>query len=123
MLRKLAAFVVVGGAFLSIPNYGYGQNAGGGYCDNGFTRQASCPPTLGALSLALEPGMTEDDLERLQPLQPYSASLETCGQKSQSGEWECKTWEYGDGTNALEVWFYQDNKGVWRVNNWEYNPS
>lgn len=125
MVTKLVAAVVVGGAILLAPTYGYSQDAGGFYCADKFTITSTsppCPATLGALSLRLEQGMSEDEVERLQPFSPYAASLQTCGQQSQSGAWTCKIWEYSDGTNSLEITFSQDSKGGWLVNDWSSNP-
>ena len=124
---KLVAAVVVGGAILLAPTYGYSQDAGGegGGCTlRDYLRnvpQCAPAPTLGAMSLRLERGMTENEVETFQTLPPNGATLDTCGQHTQSGDWTCKIWDYTDGTNVLEVFFQQDNKGVWRVNNWDYN--
>ncbi len=125
MVRKVVAAVVVGGAILLAPTCGYSQSAGGFYCDNPFVKGSvnslQCPATLGALSLRLEQGMSEDEVKRLQPFSPYAANLQTCGQHAQSGAWTCKIWEYSDGTNSLEITFSQDDRGGWLVNDWSYN--
>jgi hypothetical protein len=51
---------------------------------------------------------------------PTAVSLDTCGQKSDSGPWQCKIEMFGgDCSGSLRVYFRKTKDGVWVVNNWD----
>jgi hypothetical protein len=57
--------------------------------------------------------MTEAEVISALGYRPDVVTLETCGQGSRKGPWQCKIYRFSD----LRVLF-RDEDGVWVVNSW-----
>ena len=67
---------------------------------------------LATLSKQLEPGMTEAQVSALR--EPDRVSLETCGQNSRGGAWQCRIYHYGFTMMVL----FRATPSGWVVNSW-----
>jgi hypothetical protein len=63
------------------------------------------------LSKQLQQGMSEAQVTEMR--EPDSITMETCGQNSRAGAWQCKIYHYG----SLSVTF-NNARGGWTVNSW-----
>lgn len=63
------------------------------------------------LSKQLQQGMTEAQVTEMR--EPDSITMETCGQNSRAGSWQCKIYHYG----SFLVMF-NNGRGSWTVNSW-----
>lgn len=63
------------------------------------------------LSKRLQQGMTEAQVAEMR--EPDRISMETCGQNSRTGAWQCKIYHYGSFLVAFSA-----ARGSWVVNSW-----
>jgi hypothetical protein len=71
---------------------------------------------IGCLSRLLREDMTEAQVTSALGFQPNMVTMETCGQQSSHGSWQCKIYRFG----GLRVLF-RDEDGTWVVNSWFAN--
>jgi hypothetical protein len=76
-----------------------------------YSPPADIRMSTATLSKQLAPGMTEAQVSELR--EPEKITLQTCGQTSGSGPWQCKVYHYG----SLVVAFPATQSG-WVVNSW-----
>jgi hypothetical protein len=71
-----------------------------------------------AATLRLERGMTEQMAISAVGIAPTSTMMQTCGQTSGTGPWNCKTVIYGDmRSGGLATYFQQTRRG-WLLAGW-----
>jgi hypothetical protein len=69
---------------------------------------------IGCLTLQLREDMTEAEVVSILGYRPGVVTLETCGQRSNRGSWDCKIYRFG----TLRVLFRRTDDGEWVVNSW-----
>jgi hypothetical protein len=77
---------------------------------------------LGAFSLRLSEGMTEQQAITAVGYQPNRAEQQTCGRASTTGEWDCRILTYGDRHSNLVIMERRSDES-WVVNNWNVYPE
>ena len=70
----------------------------------------------GSLSLRLNQGMTEQQVEGALGYKPNSAQLTTCGGNTPR-PWQCLIWTFGSSMQNLTVLF-ENVSGIWMVSSW-----
>jgi uncharacterized protein YecT (DUF1311 family) len=68
---------------------------------------------IGCLSRLLHEDMTEAQVTSALGYQPNMVTMETCGQQSTHGSWQCKIYRFA----GLRVLFRNED-GIWVVNGW-----
>jgi hypothetical protein len=80
----------------------------------------------GYLSMNLAEDMTEQQVINMLGYQPNKVELDTCGQKSRDGPWQCRIYTFGMAlytSQELKIYFYKSRQDSrWRVNSWSVFP-
>jgi hypothetical protein len=75
----------------------------------------------GPFSLRLSEDMTEQQVINVIGYQPNQVTLETCGNQSSNGPWECRILIFGSKYNGLTI-LERRNGPFWVVNSWFVDP-
>jgi hypothetical protein len=77
----------------------------------------------GAKSALLDVDMTEQQVMNEVGYRPNKVEMQTCGQETRNGAWQCKIHTYGFQLSKLTVYFSESSDdGTWRVNHWRVYP-
>ena len=84
------------------------------------TSSAQQSMNWGAKSALLDQGMTEQQVMNTVGYRPTKVEMQTCGQQTGAGAWQCKIHTYGLPMSNLTVFFSQSpDDGTWRVSGWK----